>query len=123
MALTKRAQEFADAGAAVITVSPQLPEHAQAWIDQDGIAFPVLFDEGNRVARQFGLVFQLPDDLRDVYENGLNLDLEHHNGDDSWELPLPASYVVARSGLITHAWVDPDYTVRPEPDEILAAVR
>lgn len=106
----------------MITVSPQLPEFAEKWIEEDGIVFPVLFDKGNGVARKYGLVFRLPKDLQAVYTEGLNIDLERYNGDTSWELPMPATYVVAKSGLITHAWVDPDYTVRPEPSEVLAAV-
>ena len=106
---------------AVLTISPQLPEFAEAWVEEDGIVFPVLTDLGNRVARQYGLVFRLPDDLQAVYTQGMNIDLERYNGDDSWELAMPATYVVARSGMITHSWVDPDYTVRPEPSEVLAA--
>lgn len=122
MALTERVEEFADAGAAVITVTPQVPKFAEPWVTQDGIRFPVLHDAGNRVARSYGLVFRLPPDLEDVYRNGLKLDLERQNGDSSWELPMPAAYIVQRSGLISHAWVDPDYTVRPEPEDILAAL-
>lgn len=83
----------------------------------------MLTDRGNAVARSFGLVFSLPDDLRTVYTDGLGIDLERYNGDTTWELAMPASYVVAPSGIITYASVDPDYTVRPEPEEVLAAVR
>ena len=82
----------------------------------------MLQDQHNEVARRFGLVFQLPEDLRNVYRK-LGADLEKYNGDASWELPIPGSYVISQDGLIKYASVDPDYTVRPEPDEITDAIK
>jgi len=82
----------------------------------------VLQDQHNEVARRFGLVFRLPEDLRNVYRK-LGADLEEYNGDASWELPIPGSYLISQDGLIKYAAVDPDYTVRPEPDEITDAIK
>jgi peroxiredoxin len=82
----------------------------------------VLRDRGNEVARTFGLVFTLPEDLRTIYL-GLGIDLPKANGDDSWTLPMPARYVVDRTGTIRAADVDPDYTRRTEPAETVAALR
>jgi peroxiredoxin len=106
----------------VITLSPQLPDFARLWAEEDGIEFDVLLDLGNQVARDYGLVFRLSADLRDVYESFFKIDLARFNGDESWELPLPATFVIDTSGQIVYANADPDYTVRPEPAEVVAAI-
>ena len=70
------------------------------------------------MARQFGIVFRLPQDLARIYKS-LNMDLEKFNGDDSWELPMPARYVIDGRNVIRSAVVNFDYTYRPEPLETL----
>jgi peroxiredoxin len=82
----------------------------------------VLSDPGNAYARQLSLVFALPDDLREIYRT-FGIDLPVFNGDESWELPLPARIVVDASGTIRSLAADPDYTRRPEPEETLAVLR
>ena len=89
---------------------------------EDGIEHPVLQDLGLAVARSYGLTFRYPDDLVELYRDGLKLDLARFNGDESWELPIPATFVIDEGGTIVYASADPDYTVRPEPDEVLAAI-
>jgi peroxiredoxin len=74
------------------------------------------------VARDFGLTFRFPDDLRKLALEALKIDLTRFNGDESWELPVPATYVVNQDGTIIYASADPDYTRRPEPTEVLAAL-
>jgi peroxiredoxin len=91
-------------------------------VEEDGIGFPVLQDLGLGVARDYGLVFRLPDDLRTLYAERLSIDLVRFNGDESWELPIPATFVVDPAGTIVYASADPDYTRRPEPDEVVAAI-
>jgi peroxiredoxin len=86
------------------------------------LQFDVLGDPGNEVARQFGLVFQIPEDLKQVY-TAMKIDLPRYDGDDSWQLPMPARFVIDREGIIRHADFDPDYTTRPDPEETLAALR
>lgn len=86
------------------------------------LAFDLLYDRGNEVARSFGLVHTLPPDLRDVYRQ-FEVDLVRLNGDDSWTLPMPARYVIDRAGIIRAADANADYTLRPEPSQTLAAVR
>ena len=75
------------------------------------------------IAKTFGLVFTLPDDLRDLYLNVFKNDLAQRNGETSWQLPLPARFVIDRAGVIRYAQADPDYTVRPEPEETVAIVK
>ncbi len=84
--------------------------------------FEVLGDPGNQVAHQFGLVFQIPEDLKQVYA-GLKIDLLRCNGDDSWQLPMTSRFIIDRAGIIRNAEFHPDYTVRPDPEETLAALR
>ncbi len=82
----------------------------------------MLSDPGNRTADAYGLTFTLPDELREMYEQ-FGIDVPAHNGDDSWRLPMPARFVVDRDGIIRYAKADPDYTVRPEPDETVEFVQ
>ena len=109
-------------GAELVAVSPELPDHSQITAEKNNLTFPILNDVGNRVAKKFGLVFQLPPDLRDVYLS-LGIDLSAHNGDQSYELPLPATYIIDRGGAIRAVFADADYVKRMEPADILAALR
>ncbi len=72
----------------------------------------------NALAIKFRLVFSLPKELREVYFS-LGIDLERHNGNSSWTLPMPARYIIDQNGLIFDAAVSVDYTTRPEPEETL----
>lgn len=106
----------------MVSLSPQLPEFARAWMDEDGIEFDVLLDLGHGVARDYGLTFRLSDELRRLYLGLFKVDLSRFNGDESWELAIPATYVIDEGGSIVYASADPDYHVRPEPSEVLAAI-
>ena len=82
----------------------------------------MLSDLGNAVARQYGLVFQMPQELRAEYLAD-GVDLAERNGDPSWEVPMPATFVVAADGRIQYAFVSADYTQRAEPSEVLTTLR
>lgn len=86
-----------------------------------GLKFEILRDSGNDVAATFGLRWTLPEDLCRLYVS-FGLDIPGGNGDDSWTLALPASYVVDRNGIIRLVRTDPDYTRRPEPEDTLAVL-
>jgi peroxiredoxin len=105
-----------------VTLSPQLGEFSRAWAEEDGIEFAVLADLGLGVARDYGLTFRMPEDLERLYAEVLRIDLVRFNGDESWELPIPATFVIDGGGTIVYAAADPDYTRRPEPAEVLAAI-
>ena len=83
------------------------------------MAFEILSDRSNAVARRFGLVFQFPPDLVALYKTGFKNDLTVRNGIDNFELPIPATFVIAQDGVIRLAFVDPDYTKRLEPQDIV----
>jgi len=105
-------------GATLLAVSPSRPEFARQLSKKLDLSIPILTDLDNRLAIKFGLVFTLPNDLRKVYLS-LGIDLERHNGNSSWALPLPARYIINPKGEIYDAAVSVDYTSRPEPEETL----
>jgi len=109
-------------GARLVAISPQLPDGSLSTAEANELTFDVLSDVGNRVARSFGLVWSLSEQLREALRSN-NKALPGINGDDSWELPVPATYVVARDGRVALAAVDVDYRNRLEPDAILATLR
>ena len=86
------------------------------------LTFEVLRDLGNRVAEDYGLVFTLPDDVREIYLK-LGIDLARGNGDGTWRLPIPARFVIDRAGIIRAVDADPDYTRRPEPARTVEILR
>ena len=114
--------QIVELGATLVAVSPQAPDSSQSTVHKSELHFPVLSDVGNHVARRYGLVFRVTDALRRPMET-LGIDLAKHNTDDSWELPIPATYVIARDGTVRLAFVDADYRKRLEPGEILEALR
>jgi len=120
--LQRTLPELEALGAKLITVSPQLPDNSLSTAEKLDLTFEVLSDVGNRVARDFGLVFTLPAEMRSIYQD-FSIDLPAANGDESFELPVPATYVIDRSGIIRLAFVDIDYTKRLDPAEILAALK
>ncbi len=119
-ALQARLPEITRAAATLVAISPQTPDNSLSTAEKLELAFPVLSDAGNVVARSFGLVFRLPEALRKVYAG---FDLPAANGDDSFELPIPATYVIATDGSVAWRFADADYTRRGEPDDVIAALR
>ncbi|HVW18879.1 MAG TPA: peroxiredoxin-like family protein [Solirubrobacteraceae bacterium] len=115
--------EIEAAGGQLVAVSPQLPDGSLSTAEVDELAFPVLSDHGNRVARTYSLVFEVPSRVAEYYLSEKGLDLGRVNGDEVWELPVPATFVIDRSGRIAFADADPDYTRRTEPAAIVAALR
>jgi peroxiredoxin len=109
-------------GAELIAISPQTPDFAFADIEDKQLTFPVLTDEGNRVAREYGLVYSLSEPLREL-QKGFGNAIPKFNGDDSWELPMPGTFVLDRNRIVVLAHVDPDYTNRLEPAALLHALQ
>jgi peroxiredoxin len=103
-------------------VSPQVARTPRETADPKPLTFEVLRDFGNRVAEEYGLVFTLPDDVREIYLK-LGIDLARGNGDGTWRLPIPARFVIDRDGLIRAVDADPDYTRRSEPAHTVEILR
>jgi peroxiredoxin len=108
-------------GAELVAVSPQVPDSSIATAMRDSLEFYVLSDVGNRVASELGIVYTLPSALCDVYQKRLNLSA--YNADTSCQLPLAATWVIDRDGVIRWAFLDADYRKRAEPADIVRALR
>jgi peroxiredoxin len=110
------------AGAQLVAISPQTPDQSLSMAEKNALQFPVLSDAGNALARQLGIVFTVPENLRPIYQ-AFGIDLQAHNGDASFELPVPATYVVGSNGIIQRTWINADYRERAEPTQVLASLQ
>lgn len=106
------------AGASLVAISPQKVQHNAFTADQHELRFPVLSDPGNAIAKQFGIAYRVPAEQEQLYRRSF-VNLPHLNGDDSWELPLAATFAIASNGKITYAHVQADYRERSEPAQVL----
>ncbi len=121
-ALQRALPEINDFGAELVAISPETPDHAQDTTKTNDLEYEVLNDTGNKVARAFGLVFTLAEELRPIYQD-FGIELPDYNGDESFELPVPATYVIGQDGVVRHAFVDPDYSLRLDPDDVVAMLK
>jgi peroxiredoxin len=111
-------QQIEQAGATIVAISPQTVKQSFFMHDQHKLRFPLLSDAGNKVARQFGLTYRVPELQEAVYRRAF-VNLPFTNGDESWELPIPATYILDRDRAVLYASANEDYTERPEPGEIV----
>jgi peroxiredoxin len=121
-ALAKAAANIEALGATVVLISPQLEEHNRAMAEEKKLSVEILSDPGNEVAERYGIRFSVPEDLKQVYQN-FGVRLEEYNGDTSWTLPMPTRLIIARDGIIRYAEISPDYTVRPDPEDTIEALK
>lgn len=120
--------ELASVRAKLVAISPQTVHHNFLMSDQHKLRFPLLSDAGNQVARQFGIVYRVPEYQQEVYRR-VFVNLPFLNGDSSWELPIPAVFILGKAknpipaapqnAEILYASSNPDYTERPEPADLL----
>ena len=106
-------EDIRASGALLVAISPQTVKHSAFTADQHKLRFPVLSDTGNEVARQFGLVYRVPAYQEQLFRS-VFINLPLTNGDESWELPLPATYVIGQDERVLFAQAFADYTQRPE---------
>jgi peroxiredoxin len=105
-------------GASLVAISPQTPDQSLSLAEKQALTFAVLSDVGNQVARQFGLVFTIDEAVRTAHlQVGANLPA--YNGDASWELPMPGTFLIDQSGIVRLAFVDPDYIHRLDPSIVI----
>ena len=121
-ALQNALPEIKALGANLVAVSPQTPDNSLSTAEKNELTFEVLSDVGNKVAKEYGLVFTLPESLRPIYEK-FGIDITAHNGDQTFELPVAATYVINTDGTIAHGFIDADYTQRLDPTEIVTALK
>lgn len=121
-ALHDKLPEMRVLGATLVGISPETLAVSQQTVEDYQLAFEVLSDEGNEVARDYGLVMVVDEAIRPYYSQW-GIDIPAANGEDSFELPVPATYVIDQSGVIRAAHVDKNYTQRMEPADIIAALK
>ena len=121
-ALEGRLDEIKQLGAQLVAVTPQTPDRSHSAVEKNNLRFAVLSDVGNHVACALGLVFKFSHELRIAYK-GFGVDLSNFNGDDSWTLPVPATFIINQDGTIAKVWADVDYRRRAEPDDVVNALR
>ncbi|MDF1529708.1 MAG: peroxiredoxin-like family protein [Sedimenticola sp.] len=114
--------EIQSLGANLIAIAPELPAKVKETEERHTPGFEILSDVGNRISRQLGLVFSLPESIRSIYV-GFGIDLPACNGDETFELPLPATFVIRENGTIAYRFIDADYTRRMEPMEIIQTLK
>jgi peroxiredoxin len=110
-------------GAKLVAISPEKPDGGMIATEKNRLTFPILSDFKNKLARQFGIVFQVGDGVKDLGKKVFKNDLELRNGEGSYQLPVPATYVIDASGIIRFSHVDADYmTGRVEAETVVAAL-
>lgn len=114
--------DIAALGASLVAISPQTPDNSLTTAEKKGLTYPVLSDRGNDVARRYGLVFAVDEAMRPFYAS-LGSAVPQFNGDASWELPMPGTFIIAPDGIIQLAHVDADWTHRLEPAAILTRLQ
>ncbi|MCG9793280.1 peroxiredoxin-like family protein [Flavobacterium algicola] len=107
-------------GANLLALTPELPDKSMSTAEKHDLKFEVLSDVANKVAKEYGIVFKLTDEVAESYQNGF--DLHGYNGDESDELPLAATYVIGQDGKIVYTFLDAEYRNRAEADVILKAL-
>jgi peroxiredoxin len=103
----------------MVAIGPQIERQSDFMAGQHGLPFPILSDPGNTLAEKFGLVYTIPEYHRNYYLSIL-VNIPFVNGDKSWRLPVPATYVIAKDGKVIYAEAYADFRVRPEPEEASA---
>lgn len=118
----KLLNEFESKGAIVVAISPQLVESSSSTAKQNHLKFPVLSDVDAVVIQKYGLLFHLAPELRSVYTDHWKMNVPAANGNDRFELPLCATYIIEPDATVSYSFVKVDYTQRAEPAEVLAAL-
>jgi peroxiredoxin len=111
--LQKHLAEFSSKGVTLVAISPELPDTSLSQTEKEGLTFTVLSDVDSEFARKLGIVWKQPDTLRPVFDM-FGHDLEKRNGNDSMEVPIPTTLLINKAGVVSNAYIEPDYTKRLE---------
>ena len=118
----KALPEIKALGATLVAITPELPDASLSTHEKNELAFEVLSDVNAEYAKSLGLVFALPEELRPIYLS-FGINVEAHNGEDQFDLPLAATFVIKQDGTIASAFVEADYTLRQEPSEVIEVLK
>lgn len=114
--------EIKEANGRLLAVSPMLIENSEAIVRKHRLEYDLLSDMANKTAKRYGLVFRVAESLEPIYEK-FGIDIAAANGDNSLELPIPATYVISQDGVIQYAFVDVDHTKRLDPEKIVSLLK
>ena len=120
-ALQENLSELEKHNATLVAVTPETPDHSLSTAEKNDLSFEVLTDKDNQLAKTMNLVYQLPENLQDLYKN-FGIDLDVSQGNTEQELPIAATYVIDINGAITYHFLEEDYKLRADPQEILNAL-
>ena len=115
-------QQFADAGLELLAISPEQPAFSERFANKNFFPFPLLFDKKNKVAKKYHLSFELDPELVPIYKQ-FGIDIGVRNGYGKWEIPVPATLIIAKDKTIKYVFADVDYKNRAEPDSVLAVAK
>lgn len=117
-AYQKELKEIQKYGGKLIAISPQMPNASLTMQEKHKLKFNVLSDIGNQISNKYKLTYQLQDYLIEAFKS-MGIPLPDFNGDESWQLPIPATYIINREGFIEFAFTNPDHTKRANPVEVI----
>jgi peroxiredoxin len=117
-ALESALKDYLRRGAVLLAISQQTAVNNQNIRRENSLTYPILQDKHGEVGATFGLRWVIPEDLRQEHLQ-MGVDLSVFNGETSWTLPMPARYVIGQDGVVAYAEINPDFTQRPEPDDVL----
>jgi len=119
-AVIKAQGEIAKLGGQIVAVMPETQKYAAQFKSDSAAPFPVLTDLDNGYALSLNLAIWLGTEIQQLLSY---LDLSDFHGNDGWVLPIPATFVVGRDGLVKARFVDPDFRKRMEIDDLIAALK
>lgn len=122
-ALQARLKDIHDLGAQLVAISPQVPDDSLSESEINDIDFIVLSDQDAKVASEYGVSWEVPVFLLDHMRNDRQLELEKINNGNATILPIPATFVLNKDGVVTWRYVDVDYRTRSEPEDIIRALK
>jgi peroxiredoxin len=121
-ALQDALADIEEQGAQLVAISPNIPDESLNSIEKHALVYEVLSDIKNNVARQFGLVYVLDERLQGIYKE-FGIDIPAMNNDESYEIPIPATYVIDKEGIVVSAFAEADYTKREEPSKVIETLK
>lgn len=121
--LKKYLPVFEEHNATLLGVSPELPQYLKKITAMQKLNFDILHDDRNMLAEKFGLKFYYPEDLKELYRDKFNINLEVQQGNAEWALPMPARFIIDQNGIIQYAESKADYRNRPNPDELIDVLK
>ena len=119
--LQEQLPEFKKYNAQLVALTPELPDKSLSTKEKHQLDFEVLSDLDNKIAKEYGIVFKLNDQVSTIYNQNFNLN--EYNGNESNELPLAATYIINTDGKIVYSFIDADYRNRAEPSELIEVLK